>query len=30
LQMSQDLEIQAELAAIDREFTITQMDGLSN
>jgi hypothetical protein len=29
LQMSQDLEIQAELAAIDREFAITQMDGLS-
>jgi hypothetical protein len=29
LQMSQDLEIQAELAAINREFEITQMDGLS-
>jgi hypothetical protein len=29
LQMSQDLEIQAELAAISREFEITQMDGLS-
>jgi hypothetical protein len=29
LKMSQDPEIQAELAAIDHEFEITQMDGLA-
>jgi hypothetical protein len=29
LQMSQDPEIQAELAAIEQEFAITQMDGLA-
>jgi hypothetical protein len=29
LQMAQDPEIQAELAAIDREFRVTQMDGLA-
>jgi hypothetical protein len=29
LQMAQDPEIQTELAAIDREFGITQMDGLT-
>ena len=27
-QMAQDPEIQTELAAIDREFEVTQMDGL--
>jgi hypothetical protein len=29
LQMAQDPEIQTELAAIDREFGVTQMDGLT-
>jgi hypothetical protein len=29
LQMAQDPEIQTELAAIDREFAVTQMDGLT-
>jgi hypothetical protein len=30
LQMAQDPEIQTELAAIDREFAVTQMDGLAS
>jgi hypothetical protein len=29
LQMAQDPEIQTELAAIDREFEVTQLDGLT-
>jgi hypothetical protein len=29
LQMAQDPEIQAELVAIDREFEVTQMDGIT-
>ncbi len=30
VQMAQDPEIQTELAAIDREFAVTQMDGLAS